>query len=58
MKMLKKRKILKKMMILHQLVETILPPRRRGSNLRSDIVPPAEKGWSTTVFIAVPAAKS
>lgn len=56
--MLKKRKILKKMMILHQLVETILPPHRRGSNLRSDIVPPAEKGWSTTVFIAMPAAKS
>lgn len=58
MKMLKKRKILKKMMILHRLIETILSPRRKGSNLRSDIAPPAEKGWSTAAFIAVPAAKS
>ena len=56
--MLKKRKILKKMMILHRLIETILSPRRKGSNLRSDIAPPVEKGWSTAAFIAVPAAKS
>lgn len=56
--MLKKRKILKKMMILHRLIETILPPRRKGSNLRSDIAPPVEKGWSMAAFIAVPAAKS